>query len=146
MLLARNRILTTFLTHCTGTLLYRSGGNGSLRVMGQGRHRWKLLEWPGGDSGAGHGEVTAACAELFPPAHGSFGRECRREGEDALGPVWSGSTESPCLKVGLFLDTAGTDGSSVSTVAGFFPRAWCSGFFFVFLYWEVVLFLIAAML
>lgn len=157
MLLAHNRILTTFLTHYTGICLYRGSGNGSLQAMGQVHHKWSSLEW------AQRWLWSIGMLSLWPVScldegnhlHGS-GCECtdpspgewRREGEDVLGPIWSGSKGFACLKGDLFLDTVGTDGSSVSSIAllQIFFLLWQSSLFFIFCHWKGIIFLIAAML
>lgn len=104
-------------------------GNGSLQAMGQAHQKWSSLEWSQGwlwstgtlslcrasclDEGD---RLRRSGCERTAPSPG----ERRQEGEDTLGPIWSGSTGFACLKVALFLDTVGTDGSSVSAIADFF--------------------------
>lgn len=120
MLLACKGSLATFLARHTGACL--CGGGGKRRTAGSGP-RASLTELPGAASGM---TVVHGHAELLPHVLPRGGKPsawagCERTAPSPGGCRWE---HRVCLpRSSLFVDTVGTDGSSVPTMALFFPSS-----------------------
>lgn len=148
MLLACEGSLTTFLALPTGACLCRGGGNGSPRAAGQVHHWQSSLEqsqgclWSIGTLSS----CCMSCPEEGNHLHGVAVSPQLLHLGNAAGREEAGAPSLPASKLTicrqcwnrwLFCTHCGT----------FFPSPkWWSGFFLIFCYWKVVLFVTAAML